>query len=171
MAAKLKFIRGPGGSTFLCILLQTLAMATLRGVTPDLEDVSDSEPEDLMPPVEVEHTGSFISCSTPNSSLLSADLEPPAAATMATTPEQSFSSVPRGETSFMAILREINAIVKRFDSRLDALEQTVAELRQKETTATVTSSGKGKPAVTDEIRVRCTPIQASIASASQATCS
>lgn len=142
-------------------------MATLRGVTPDLEDFSsDSEPEDLVSHVEVEHPGSS---STPNASLLSPEaslvLDP------TTTPEQSFGSVPGGDVSFMALLRETNAIVKRFDTRLDALEQTVAELRRKETTATVTSSGKGKPAVTDEIRVRWTHIQASSASASQATCS
>lgn len=45
----------------------------------------------------------------------------------------------------MALLQETNAIVKRFDSRLNALEQKVAELGQKESsTPTATRRVKGK---------------------------
>ena len=56
----------------------------------------------------------------------------------------------------MALLSEANATVKRFDTRLDTLEQNVAELGQKDTTTTGTSGKKGKTAVTDEIKVSCT---------------
>ena len=135
-------------------VFETLAgnMATLRGdVTPDPKDFfsSDSEPEDLLSPEEVEQPASS---STPNAFLVSPDPD----LELSTTPEHSYGSIPGGKATFMALLRETNAIVKRFDARLDALEQKVADLEQKDTTTTVTSHKKGKAAVTDEIRVSCT---------------
>lgn len=133
---------------------ETLAVhmaALCCDVTPDPKDFSssDSEPEDLLSPEEVEQPRRS---STPNASLVSPDPD----LELSTTPEQSFGTISGGEATFMALLRETNATVKGFDTRLDALEQKVAELGQKDTTTTGTSCRKWKAADTDEIRVSCT---------------
>ena len=57
------------------------------------------------------------------------------------------------EESFMAILRETNGLVKRFEGRLASLEDKVKTLRDKEK-ATASAQQKRKIAVGDDIRVR-----------------
>lgn len=126
-----------------------------RAATPDPEDylLSDSEPEDLQDLEEQtdaeQGNSSRTTTSTPNASLLSQDCT-------VSTPNQSLGSISGDEASFMVLLRETNAIVKRFDARMEALELKVEELGQKEESTAIASrtQGKGKAAVSDEIRVR-----------------
>ena len=134
-----------------------MATSTRRTATPDPEDVllTDSEPEDLpsdesvtdeQGDLEDVELGSSRATSTPNASLLSLD-------SAASTSHQSISG---DDASLMSLLRETNAVVKRFDARLGALETQVEELGRREKGSTSRAQEKGKATVTDEIRVRHT---------------
>ena len=127
-----------------------MATSAQRTATPDPEDIllTDSELEDLPSEesvldeqVDLEDvelgSSSVRTTSTPNASVLSLD------STMFT-PHQSIDSISGNKTSFMSLLRETNAIVKRFNVRLGALEAQVEELGRKERAVQVVHRKRGK---------------------------